>query len=64
MFKGQSFSTMILVPNGYTGSVTGSKIALDDDGELSQADPTDESTPGTDHQSGDGGQCAARHRDR
>jgi len=47
MFKGQSFSTMILVPNGsgYIGSVTGSKIALDDNGELSKAAPTDERTP-------------------
>jgi len=47
MFKGKSFVTMILVPNGsaITGSVTGSKIALDDDGELSRADPADNSAP-------------------
>jgi hypothetical protein len=38
---------MILVQNGsaITGSVTGSKIALDDNGELSMADPTDDSAP-------------------
>jgi hypothetical protein len=47
MFHGQSFATMILVQNssGITGSVTGSKIALDDDGELSRADPSDDSAP-------------------
>jgi beta-lactamase regulating signal transducer with metallopeptidase domain len=47
MFKGQSFVTMILVQNGsaITGSVTGSQIALDDDGGLSRADPSDNSAP-------------------
>jgi beta-lactamase regulating signal transducer with metallopeptidase domain len=47
MFHGQSFATMILVQNGsgITGSVTGSKIALDDDGELSRADPSENSAP-------------------
>jgi beta-lactamase regulating signal transducer with metallopeptidase domain len=47
MFHGQSFATMILVQNdtGITGSVTGSKIALGDDGELSRADPSDDSAP-------------------
>jgi beta-lactamase regulating signal transducer with metallopeptidase domain len=47
MFKGQSFVTMILVRNGssFSGSVTGSKIALNDDGELSRADPSDNSAP-------------------
>jgi hypothetical protein len=47
MFHGQSFATMILVQNGssITGSVTGSKIALDDNGELSRADPSDNSAP-------------------
>jgi beta-lactamase regulating signal transducer with metallopeptidase domain len=47
MFKGHSFATMILVQNGsgITGSVTGSKVALDDDGELSRADPSDNSAP-------------------
>ena len=43
MFQGQSFSTMILVQNGswIIGSVTPSRIALDDAGELSKADPSD-----------------------
>ena len=47
MFNGKSFATMILVQNGsgITGSVTGSKIALDDDGGLSRADPSENSTP-------------------
>jgi hypothetical protein len=47
MFQGHSFATMILVQNGpaITGSVTGSKIALDDDGELSRADPSENSAP-------------------
>jgi hypothetical protein len=45
MFHGQSFSTMILVQNGswIIGSVTPSKIALNDAGELSKADPSDNS---------------------
>jgi hypothetical protein len=43
MFHGRSFSTMILVQNGswIIGSVTPSRIALDDAGELSKADPSD-----------------------
>jgi len=47
MFKGRSFSTMILTQDGtgFSGSVTGSKIALDDQGYLSKADPTDDSMP-------------------
>ena len=47
MFKGRSFSTMILVRSGsgFTGSVTPTQIALNDDGELSQADPSEDSTP-------------------
>ena len=47
MFKGRSFSTMILVPNGsgFNGSVTESRVSLDDRGNLSKADPTDNSTP-------------------
>jgi beta-lactamase regulating signal transducer with metallopeptidase domain len=47
MFQGRSFSTMILTPdgNGLSGSVTGSRIALDDQGYLSKADPSDDSTP-------------------
>jgi len=47
MIRGRSFATMILVQNGsgITGTVTPSHIALDDDGYLSRADPTDDSTP-------------------
>ncbi len=47
MFNGQSFATMILVQNGseITGSATESRIALNDDGELSKADPSDNRTP-------------------
>lgn len=47
MFKGRSFSTMILVPNGsdFSGTVTGSRIALDEEGYLSKADPSETSTP-------------------
>ncbi len=47
MFHGRSFSTMILVQNGsgITGTVTPSRIALDDSGELSKADPSEDSTP-------------------
>jgi beta-lactamase regulating signal transducer with metallopeptidase domain len=47
MFEGRSFATMILVRDGsgLTGSVTPSRIALNDDGGLSQADPSDDSAP-------------------
>ncbi|HEY1946769.1 MAG TPA: M56 family metallopeptidase [Bryobacteraceae bacterium] len=47
MFDGRSFATMILVRDGsgLTGTVTGSRIALNDDGGLSQADPSEDSTP-------------------
>ena len=47
MFKGRSFATMILAQNGsgITGTVTPSRIALGDDGELSKADPSEDSTP-------------------
>jgi beta-lactamase regulating signal transducer with metallopeptidase domain len=47
MFDGRSFANMILVrdESGFTGTVTGSRIALKDDGELSQADPSEDSTP-------------------
>lgn len=47
MFQGHSFSTMILVQNGsgYTGSVTPSRIALDGNGELTKADPSEDSAP-------------------
>jgi beta-lactamase regulating signal transducer with metallopeptidase domain len=43
MFNGKSFATMVLVPEGssFTGSITESHIALDDNGELIRADPTD-----------------------
>ena len=38
---------MILVPHGsgFTGTVTPSRIALNDDGGLSHADPSEDSTP-------------------
>ena len=47
MFDGRSFSTMILVPSGtaFTGSVTPSRIMLNDDGSLQSADPAEDSTP-------------------
>ena len=47
MFDGRSFSTMILVRSGsgFTGSVTPSRIALNDDGGLRRADPSEDSTP-------------------
>ncbi len=47
MFHGQSFSTMILVQNssGITGSVTESKIALDDNGELRRAAASENRAP-------------------
>jgi beta-lactamase regulating signal transducer with metallopeptidase domain len=47
MFQGRTFSTMILIPNGsgFSGSVTESRVALDDQGNLSKADPSDNSTP-------------------
>ena len=47
MFDERSFATMILVRDGsrFTGSVTPSRIALNDDGGLSQADPSEDSTP-------------------
>lgn len=47
MFDGRSFSTMTLIRSGsgLTGSVTPSRIALDDDGELLRADPSEDSTP-------------------
>ena len=47
MFHGRSFATMVLVKSesGIGGTVTPSRIALDDDGELSRADPTDNSAP-------------------
>jgi hypothetical protein len=47
MFHGQSFATMKLVRSGsgFTGSVTGSRIALNDDGALRMADPAEDSEP-------------------
>jgi hypothetical protein len=47
MFNGKSFATLILVRNGsgFTGSVTPSRIALNHDGGLMRADPTEDSTP-------------------
>ena len=47
MFDGRSFATMILVRSGsgFTGSVTESRIALDDDGGLLRADPSEDTTP-------------------
>jgi beta-lactamase regulating signal transducer with metallopeptidase domain len=46
-FDGKSFATMVLVRDGsgFTGSVTGSEIALNDDGTLSRADPSEDSAP-------------------
>lgn len=47
MFQGKSFATMTLARSGsgFTGSVTASRIALNDDGGLSKADPSDDTTP-------------------
>jgi beta-lactamase regulating signal transducer with metallopeptidase domain len=47
MFDGRSFATMILARSGsgFTGTVTPSRIALNDDGTLRQADPSEDSTP-------------------
>jgi beta-lactamase regulating signal transducer with metallopeptidase domain len=47
IFNGKSFSTMILnwSGSGFTGSVTPSRIALDDDGGLVRADPTEDTAP-------------------
>jgi len=47
MFDGRSFATMILARSGsaFTGTVTPSRIALNDDGTLRQAEPSEDSTP-------------------
>src|SRR5882757_3916064 len=47
MFDGRSFSTMILVRSGsgFTGTVTPSRVALNDDGGLLRADPAEDSSP-------------------
>lgn len=36
---------LVRIGSGFTGSVTPSRIALNDDGGLSQADPSEDSTP-------------------
>jgi beta-lactamase regulating signal transducer with metallopeptidase domain len=47
MFEGRSFVTMVLLRDHarLTGTVTGSRIALNEDGGLSQADPSEDLTP-------------------
>jgi beta-lactamase regulating signal transducer with metallopeptidase domain len=47
MFDGRSFATMILIRDGsgFTGTVTPSRIALNDEGGLSRAEPSEDSTP-------------------
>jgi beta-lactamase regulating signal transducer with metallopeptidase domain len=47
MFDGRSFATMTLVRggSGFTGSVTGSRIALKSDGGLLRAEPSEDSAP-------------------
>ena len=47
MFDGRRFATMILVRDGsgFSGTVTPSRIALNDDGTLRQADTPEDSTP-------------------
>jgi hypothetical protein len=47
MSDGRSFATMILARSGsgITGTVTPSRIVLNDDGTLRQADPSEDSTP-------------------
>ncbi|HMD22437.1 MAG TPA: M56 family metallopeptidase [Alloacidobacterium sp.] len=47
MFQGKSFATMTLTRSGsgFRGSVTESRIALNDAGELSKADPSNTTTP-------------------
>jgi beta-lactamase regulating signal transducer with metallopeptidase domain len=47
MFNKKSFVTMILARDGsrFTGSVTGSRIALNDDGTLGMADPAENGAP-------------------
>lgn len=49
MFEGRSFSTMILTRSGagFTGSITESRIALNDEGGLLHADPSEDTTPKT-----------------
>jgi hypothetical protein len=47
MFDGRSFVTIILVPtgSGFTGTVTPSRIKLNDDGALLRAVPGEDATP-------------------
>src|SRR5258708_7256241 len=47
MFDGRSFATMTLVRDGsgFTGTVTGSRIALKNDGVLLRAEPSEDSAP-------------------
>jgi beta-lactamase regulating signal transducer with metallopeptidase domain len=47
MFEGRHFVTMVLARNHaqYSGTVTGSRIALNEDGALSRADPSEDVTP-------------------
>jgi beta-lactamase regulating signal transducer with metallopeptidase domain len=47
MFEGKSFVTMVILRgNGrLTGTVTGSRIALNEDGQLDRADPSENVTP-------------------
>ena len=47
MFDGRSFATMILVPagSGFTGTVTPSRIKLNDHGGLLRAAPAEDATP-------------------
>uniref|UniRef100_Q01Y66 Peptidase M56, BlaR1 n=1 Tax=Solibacter usitatus (strain Ellin6076) TaxID=234267 RepID=Q01Y66_SOLUE len=47
MFDEKSFATMVLVRSatGFTGSVTGSRIALNQDGGLLRADPSEDAAP-------------------
>lgn len=47
MFDGRSFSTMVLLRtgSGFTGFVTPSRIALNDDGGLLRSDPAEDSSP-------------------
>jgi hypothetical protein len=49
MFGGRSFSTMVLVRrgSGFAGTVTPSRIALNDEGGLLRADAAEDSTPKT-----------------
>jgi hypothetical protein len=46
MFNGRSFSTMVLLRSGsgFTGTVTPSRIALNDNGGLLRADPSEDGT--------------------